>query len=84
VIFVGARPVLKIPRVVRPNDLSITHQLTLATDRSEQPTPLDAQKETRDQLSALLPQMRTRCRCRALGAGGGGVDAIRQIWKQTR
>lgn len=54
--FVGARLLLEILREQRPNDHFIIHQLALATYRSEQPTPLDALKEARDQLSVLLPQ----------------------------
>jgi len=54
--FVGAKLLLEILRDERPNDHFIIHQLALATYRSEQPTPLDALKEARDQLSALLPQ----------------------------
>jgi hypothetical protein len=54
--FVGARLLLECLREQRPNDHFVIHQLALATYRSEQPTPLDALKEARDQLSALQPQ----------------------------
>ena len=54
--FVGARMLLEILREHRPNDHFVIHQLALATSKSERPTPLDALKEARDQLSALLPQ----------------------------
>jgi hypothetical protein len=54
--FVGARVLLEILRDQRPNDRFVIHQLALATYRSEQPTPLDALREAREQLSALLPQ----------------------------
>jgi hypothetical protein len=54
--FVGARVLLEILHDQRPNDRFVIHQMALATYRSEQPTPLDALKEARDQLSPLLPE----------------------------
>ena len=54
--FVGARVLLEILHDQRPNDRFVIHQLALATYKSEQPTPLDALKEARDQLLPLLPQ----------------------------
>ena len=54
--FVGARLLLELLRDRRPHDRFVINQLALATYKSEQPTPLDALKEARDQLSVLLPQ----------------------------
>jgi hypothetical protein len=54
--FVGARVLLEILRDQRPNDRFVIHQLALATYKSEQPTPLDALKAARDQLSPLRPE----------------------------
>ena len=54
--FVGARLLLELLRDRRPHDRFVINQLALATYKSERPTPLDALKEARDQLSALRPE----------------------------